>query len=137
MRRFATGALYKRWTLLALALIAGLMPARPSALGAPVSDAPSRYFPETGYAVSGSFLDYWNARGGLFSFGYPITEPTEENGLQVQYFERARFEYHPENAGTRYEVLLGALGTQLASNRDFVPGFMVQGTTFFAQTGHN
>jgi hypothetical protein len=28
----------------------------------------------------------------------------------VQYFERARFELHPENAGTQYEVLLGQLG---------------------------
>src|SRR5262249_29825445 len=30
----------------------------------------------------------------------------------VQYFERNRFEYHPENKGTQYEVLLGLLGTQ-------------------------
>jgi YVTN family beta-propeller protein len=30
----------------------------------------------------------------------------------VQYFERARFEYHPEHAGTPSEVLLGRLGVQ-------------------------
>ncbi len=30
----------------------------------------------------------------------------------VQYFERQRFEYHPENKGTRYEVLLGRLGAE-------------------------
>src|SRR5436305_829202 len=109
MRRYATCALFRRWTLLALALIAGLMPARLSALGASVSDAPSRYFPETGYTVSGSFLDYWNMRGGLFSFGYPITDLIDEADLQVQYFERARFEYHPDNVNTRYAVLLGSL----------------------------
>ena len=28
----------------------------------------------------------------------------------MQYFERAVFEYHPENAGTAYEVLLSQLG---------------------------
>ncbi len=28
----------------------------------------------------------------------------------MQYFERNRFEYHPENAGSRFEVLLGLLG---------------------------
>jgi hypothetical protein len=30
----------------------------------------------------------------------------------VQYFERARFEYHPENQPP-YDVLLGLLGRQL------------------------
>jgi len=30
----------------------------------------------------------------------------------VQYFERQRFEYHPEYGGTRYEVLLGRLGAE-------------------------
>ncbi len=30
----------------------------------------------------------------------------------MQYFERARFEYHPEYAGTPYEVLLGLLGRE-------------------------
>src|SRR5204863_7876013 len=29
----------------------------------------------------------------------------------MQYFERAVFEYHPENKGTPYEVLLSQLGT--------------------------
>jgi hypothetical protein len=29
----------------------------------------------------------------------------------VQYFERAVFEYHAENAGTEYEVQLSQLGT--------------------------
>src|SRR5262249_1102881 len=30
---------------------------------------------------------------------------------KVQYFERAVFEWHPENAGTPFEVLLAQLGT--------------------------
>ncbi|MEO7909225.1 MAG: VanW family protein, partial [Roseiflexaceae bacterium] len=32
----------------------------------------------------------------------------------VQYFERARFEYHPEHARTPYQVLLGQLGDEYA-----------------------
>jgi hypothetical protein len=28
----------------------------------------------------------------------------------VQYFERARFEWHPENADPRFQVLLGQFG---------------------------
>jgi hypothetical protein len=30
----------------------------------------------------------------------------------VQYFERARFEWHPQHAGTPHEVLLGRLGAE-------------------------
>jgi len=38
----------------------------------------------------------------------------------VQYFERERFEYHPESAGTPYEVELGRLGAQVARQRGFL-----------------
>jgi hypothetical protein len=77
----------------------------------------SRIFPETGKTVSGIFLDYWNNHGALAQQGYPISDVIGEvSGLDgkpytVQYFERAVFEYHPENAGTPYEVLLSQLGT--------------------------
>jgi hypothetical protein len=30
----------------------------------------------------------------------------------VQYFERNRLEYHPENAGSKFEMLLGLLGSE-------------------------
>ena len=56
----------------------------------------------------------------LATFGYPISEEFQERNpdtgqtYTVQYFERARMEYHPEYAGTEYEVLLGRLiGNQL------------------------
>ena len=74
-------------------------------------------FPETGKRLGGKFLGYWRTHGGLPQQGYPISnEFTEKSDLdgkeyRVQYFERAVFELHPENAGTRYEVLLSQLGT--------------------------
>jgi hypothetical protein len=60
------------------------------------------------------FDGYWQAHGGLAQFGYPISEPFRqqlENGqtYTVQYFERARFEYHPNN-DPPYDVLLGQFG---------------------------
>lgn len=84
-----------------------------------------QYFPVTGHTACGSFLTYWSSHGLSFGdpgityreslalFGYPISEPFVDpaTGLTIQYFERARFEYHPENAGTPYDVLLGLLGT--------------------------
>ncbi|NWJ44822.1 MAG: S8 family serine peptidase [Chloroflexi bacterium] len=88
---------------------------------APVSSAGNLiYFDKTGHTLSGRFLEYWNKSGGLDIFGYPVSEPLLENGLQVQYFERNRFEYHPENAGSKYDVLLGLLGVDLARNRNYI-----------------
>jgi hypothetical protein len=73
------------------------------------------FFPQTGKAVRGVFLDYWRAHGGLMQQGYPISnlmrERSELDGREytVQYFERAVFELHPENPPP-YTVLLAQLG---------------------------
>jgi hypothetical protein len=76
-----------------------------------------RFFPETGHVVGNSFLHQWETRGGLDIFGLPITPELVENGRTVQYFQRARFEWHPENP-TAYRVLLGLLGDeQIARGR--------------------
>ena len=75
------------------------------------------YFSETGHTLTGAFYDYWQVSGGLAIFGYPISEPLQEGGYLVQYFQRNRFELHPENAGTPYEVLLGLLGRDLLNQR--------------------
>lgn len=87
------------------------------------NDPQRRYFPETGHTVAYGFKTYWEANGGLYTFGYPISEeftewnPDTGQYYTVQYFERARFEYHPENRGTPFEVLLGRLGVQYAQAR--------------------
>lgn len=79
----------------------------------------SRYFPETKQTIAGKFLAYWQANGGLPVYGYPITEarmevdPETGKTFLTQWFERNRFELHPENTGTQYEVLLGLLGKDL------------------------
>ena len=75
------------------------------------------YFEETGHTLANGFKEFWDKHGGLPVFGYPISEEFEENGFVVQYFERARFEWHPENAGTQYEVLLGHLGREYVERR--------------------
>jgi glycosyl hydrolase family 39 (putative alpha-L-iduronidase) len=80
--------------------------------------SPTYYFRETGQTVAEPFLSYWRAHGGLPVFGYPIsTLHTNENGLQVQWFERARFEYHPENPA-EHHVLLGHLGYAALKERE-------------------
>ncbi len=95
-------------------------------IGASPGTGRSRYFAETGHTVSGAFLDYWEKNGGLYIFGYPITDEfldvsTDGNTYFTQYFERAIFEYHPEYAGTRFEVLLRLLGLIVTQGRTFDP----------------
>jgi sortase family protein len=70
-------------------------------------------FRETGYCIEGRIRAYWEQNGGLMVFGYPIT-PQQEERVEgrlalVQWFERARFELHPENSPP-YDVLLGRVG---------------------------
>ncbi|HYP41720.1 MAG TPA: hypothetical protein VEX13_15285 [Chloroflexia bacterium] len=78
-------------------------------------DAGTRFFPETGKHLGGAFHYYWVNHGGLAQQGYPITEefpelsPLDGKVYTVQYFERAVFEYHPENQAP-FEVLLSQLG---------------------------
>jgi glucose/arabinose dehydrogenase len=77
------------------------------------------YFAETGHNLRNSFRDYWIANGGLAIYGYPISEefselnPADNKTYVTQWFERAKFEYHPEFKGTPYEVELGLLGDQI------------------------
>jgi hypothetical protein len=84
----------------------------------PVTAKPgARFFPETGHNVDGGFLAYWVGQGGLAQFGYPLSEVFREKledgqEYEVQYFERARFEYHRENAAPN-DVLLGQFGRRL------------------------
>ncbi len=66
----------------------------------PLATDPScYYFQETGQKVCYSFLDFYRDRGGLDMFGYPVSGYVNESGMTVQYFQRARFEWHPEKPG--------------------------------------
>lgn len=75
-------------------------------------------FPETGQCISGRFRQYWEQNGGLPVFGYPLAIPDTETNRDTgqnyltQWFERNRFEQHPENQPP-YDVLLGRLGEDL------------------------
>ncbi|HET8632129.1 MAG TPA: hypothetical protein VFL91_32280 [Thermomicrobiales bacterium] len=91
----------------------------PNAPESPTAQPPDAYyFPETQHAISGAFRAYWEQNGGLMRFGYPITSVFQVGGTLVQYFERARFEYHPENPPA-YRVELGLLTGYLTRDRTF------------------
>ncbi|MEI7768756.1 MAG: hypothetical protein WCI67_02150 [Chloroflexales bacterium] len=77
-----------------------------------------QFFPETGHNLGGDFRAFWERNGGLAVFGYPMTKEfiqqsqDDGRGYPVQYFERQRFEYHPEHAGTPYAVQIGRAGAE-------------------------
>jgi len=89
-----------------------------------------RFFSQTGYNVCGDFLAAWRKNGlefdkrsgkseveSLALFGLPLSDAQIEmlsNGklYTIQWFERARFEVHLENAAP-YNILLGLLGNEV------------------------
>ena len=99
------------------------------------------YFGETGHNVEGVFHTYFVTKGGIGRFGFPRTEAIVEDGLRVQWFERGRMEYHPQHAGTPYEVQLMLLGDTLTTAlRPFPTAPVPCGTTpncrYFPETQH-
>lgn len=78
---------------------------------APFASTASRaYVAETKHSLSEPFLSYWKKNGGVELYGFPISEPVKQDGMTVQWFERARMEYHPELAGSGQTVQLTLLG---------------------------
>jgi hypothetical protein len=81
----------------------------------------------------GPFYSFWKKYGGLPVFGFPKSEPFQERNPDtgetywVQYFERNRFEFQPQQPAD-FRVLLGRLGAQYAADNpekihapDFAP----------------
>ncbi len=94
--------------------------------------ADCRYFEQSGQNVCGEILQAWQSNGlqldgasgvsadeSLALFGLPISplqeETIEGQSFQVQWFERARFELHPNN-NPPYNVQLGLLGREVLQN---------------------
>src|SRR6266550_8892448 len=83
------------------------------------------------FDVAGRFLEVWSAQGNdqanTYLNGLPITarrsEISTENGTayDTQWFERAKYEAHPENKAP-YDVLLGRLGAFAAEGRGSIDG---------------
>jgi putative glycosyl hydrolase len=117
--------------------------ARPSALPTAPEDpnkptAPdAKWFPDTKHWLAGPFRLYWEKNGGLERFGLPRTSVYTSAGRVVQIFERARFEFHDEFAGTPNEVLLTLLGSVTTDTRTFptVPRPLLDSDVYFPSPG--
>jgi hypothetical protein len=105
-------------SILAVVLAATVLVTGPAAKNPQTPNPGCEYLNETGHYVCGEFLNFFNTRGGLEVFGYPLTEafsdPTHGD-LYVQYFQRARMEWRPMNPAP-YKVELGLLADELGYN---------------------
>ncbi|HLE80585.1 MAG TPA: hypothetical protein VJA25_04755, partial [Dehalococcoidia bacterium] len=98
------------------------------------------FYPITGYSVGGGFLEFFEKRGGVPMFGYPRGREGKDGDKVVQLFQKARFEFFPELAGTPYQVQLGLLGQEAANRWTFPEGEPAESTqdkVFFPETGHS
>jgi hypothetical protein len=139
MRRLATGTSLLVWGI--ISVLGGL-----TSPGMHLSaQGKQRYFSETGHTIKNRFLDYWEGHEGLQQQGYPLTEEIQEQSdidgkvYTMQYFERAVFELHPENAAPN-DVLLSLLG--VSSYQRYGPAGASGQTAskdnprFFSETNH-
>ncbi len=113
---------------------------------------PCRRFEVTDRQVCGPFLGYWQAAGlelgdagvsereSLALFGLPLTAPryeTNSSGDRVltQWFERARFEWHPDKPAP-FQVLLGRLGAELLGEQPALPDVALRAVPAAVVQGH-
>ncbi|MBN9391438.1 MAG: L,D-transpeptidase [Chloroflexi bacterium] len=107
----------------------------PYAPVAPVSNTSTRhYFPQTGHTLSAGFFTLYNRSGGLFIWGYPLSEEyskTLSDGkvYTVQLFERGRMAWRADigpvidpHFGTNMANLLGA-NTAVELNEGQAPDY--------------
>ena len=115
-----------------------------AALPLPAQAAPKEIcFQQVPDCISNRFADYWTTNGGLAVFGLPLSpdhyEKVGDQKYKVQYFERARFEYHKGDAKP-YDVLLGRIGVAAleAQGRDWYsfPKADPSAPHYFGETGH-
>jgi hypothetical protein len=81
-------------------------------------------FLETGFEVCYAFLDFFKENGGLAHFGYPISNFEKHGDTIVQYFQLARFEWHPELL-TSQPVKLSKLGREYFDYIGEDPSFLL------------
>ena len=128
-----------------LALLAAMLLIWPLVGARPADAQDETCFPETGLCIIGRFRTYWDQNGGLGVFGFPISQGADETNRDTgkahltQWFERNRFEYHPENRPP-YDILLGRLGVDRlqAQGRPWqsFPTAPRSAAHYFPQTGH-
>jgi N-acetylmuramoyl-L-alanine amidase len=81
----------------------------------------ARMFPQTGYRVGDdAFWNYFQRRGGVRTFGYPVSNPFTLQGFRVQVFQRAILQLQPT----------GAVGIANVLDAGLLPYTTINGSNF-------
>ena len=65
-----------------------------------------RYFAATGFRIDNDvFWDYFNKRGGIFTFGYPVSRTFTFLGFTTQIFQREIMQLGPDGAARTMNIL--------------------------------
>ena len=79
------------------------------------------FFAETGFRIANErFADYFQKRGGVRTFGYPVSRAFQFLGTEVQFFQRQVMQLRPD----------GAVGTLNLLDADLMPYTQVNGSSF-------
>lgn len=92
----------------------------------PDSPACEAFLPEN-IRVCHAFLDFYRANGGEAIFGRPISPLESHDGLRVQYFTNARFEWRPERP-VKHWVKLTDLGQYYFNDQKEDPALLLAAT---------
>ncbi len=66
----------------------------------------ARYFSATGFRIDNDvFWDYFNRRGGIYTFGYPVSRTCTFLGFTTQFFQRAVLQLGPDGSARTMNVL--------------------------------
>lgn len=106
-------------------------------------------YPETGYALSGYLLDYWERQGGVARLGYPMSDPVvvtdAATGSQsiMQYTERGRLEQPILKDGSLGMPQLGRIGAEYLGQQQPYPAAVLPvapptdpSVQYFVETRH-
>ncbi|HET7770781.1 MAG TPA: hypothetical protein VFN74_18560 [Chloroflexota bacterium] len=91
--------------------------------GAPVAaqEAEPTFFPETGFRLgNAAFANYFRQRGGVRTFGYPISRAFLFLGTECQFFQRQVMQLRPD----------GGVATLNILDEDLMPYTRINGSTF-------
>ncbi|MHB8621183.1 MAG: hypothetical protein ACYDAG_16725 [Chloroflexota bacterium] len=71
----------------------------PTATPNPSTPHDSRYFSQTGFRIDNdTFWNYFNARGGITTFGYPTSRTFQFLGFTTQFFQRRVMQIGPDGS---------------------------------------
>jgi N-acetylmuramoyl-L-alanine amidase len=102
---------------LLLAFSLTIMPPTPAS----AQQSDPRLFPQTGYRIGDdAFWTYFRRRGGVRTFGYPVSNPFTLQGFRVQIFQRAILQVQPN----------GGVGIANVLDDGLLPYTAINGSTF-------